>query len=423
MKTRSGDKEAITASVAALYNAFPFPRVVELEQPLPDDFQRHVFNYALARRPSDALRPGMQVWVAGCGTLQGVQTALSFPTAQVLATDLSAASLAIERDLADQLGVRNIRFEQQNILEARYEEEFDLICCTGVLHHLADPLLGFRTLRRALKPAGAAFLLLYNRQIRRPYTTIQRALADLEPGESLDERLRLSRQLVDAALQSPHCSELHEPLRVIYNTLLEGDAPNFADTFFHPNERDYDIDEMLEFIAEAGCRFSGWLWPGLWDLSRYVSDPALVARAATLSPMAQARLVFELAGRYSPELIFFAERAEAAARPAYTRDELLSMKPLASQGTRRFAVDANHRVTGSSVRPPYEVSGEKIVVRRSPLELKLPRDGEAVFALCDGSRRIDEIAAELEVDEDELLPFLRRALSPEACLVAPIFDP
>ena len=38
---------------------------------------------------------------------------------------------------------------------------FDLIVCTGVLHHLADPDAGLRALRSVLKPEGAMYLMVY----------------------------------------------------------------------------------------------------------------------------------------------------------------------------------------------------------------------------------------------------------------------
>ena len=38
---------------------------------------------------------------------------------------------------------------------------FDLIVCTGVLHHLADPDAGLRALRSVLNPKGAMYLMVY----------------------------------------------------------------------------------------------------------------------------------------------------------------------------------------------------------------------------------------------------------------------
>ena len=38
---------------------------------------------------------------------------------------------------------------------------FDLVVCTGVLHHLADPVAGLRALRDVLSPEGAMHLMVY----------------------------------------------------------------------------------------------------------------------------------------------------------------------------------------------------------------------------------------------------------------------
>ena len=38
---------------------------------------------------------------------------------------------------------------------------FDLISCTGVLHHLPDPQTGLNILSASLKPGGGMFLMVY----------------------------------------------------------------------------------------------------------------------------------------------------------------------------------------------------------------------------------------------------------------------
>ena len=59
------------------------------------------------------------MWVAGCGTNQAVITALMFPGARVLGTDLSEASLEGARRNADQLGVANLELHAGSRGETR----------------------------------------------------------------------------------------------------------------------------------------------------------------------------------------------------------------------------------------------------------------------------------------------------------------
>ena len=78
-----------------------------------------------------------RIWVAGCGTNQAVFTALRFPDADVLGTDLSTQSLAICQRSASQLGIKNLRLEERSLNTVTYSNEFDFIICTGVVHHNA----------------------------------------------------------------------------------------------------------------------------------------------------------------------------------------------------------------------------------------------------------------------------------------------
>jgi len=73
------------------------------------------------------------VWVAGCGTNQALITALKFPEANVLGSDLSEESLAVCRKNADSLGVGNLELRRESISDVKYVGEFDYVLCTGVM--------------------------------------------------------------------------------------------------------------------------------------------------------------------------------------------------------------------------------------------------------------------------------------------------
>src|SRR3954469_2117632 len=57
---------------------------------------------------SGLLPEGARIWVAGCGTNQALFTALRFPHAQVLGSDLSTESLAVCGENAARLGISNL---------------------------------------------------------------------------------------------------------------------------------------------------------------------------------------------------------------------------------------------------------------------------------------------------------------------------
>lgn len=90
-------------------------------------------------------------------------TALRFPRARVLGTDLSETSLDICTKNAREVGATNLVLLRESVNDATYEGEFDLVICTGVIHYTRDPARALARLARALRPDGVLELLVYNR--------------------------------------------------------------------------------------------------------------------------------------------------------------------------------------------------------------------------------------------------------------------
>ena len=88
------------------------------------------------------------ILVAGCGTGQhALSTASKLLNCNVLAMDLSLASLSYAIRRTQELGIKNIEYMQGDILKLdQLEREFDIIECVGVLHHMDDPLAGWKVL-------------------------------------------------------------------------------------------------------------------------------------------------------------------------------------------------------------------------------------------------------------------------------------
>jgi SAM-dependent methyltransferase len=161
ISTLSGAQGAVSAAVQAQYEANPYPRWVRMQQGFP-----------AAPRAQDVRR----ILVAGCGTGQhAISVAQRFPEASVLAVDLSLASLAYAKRKTT---VNNIDYRQADILGlSGIEERFDLVECSGVLHHLADPFEGWRILAGLRKPGGLMRIGLYSQIGRRAVVRARELIA------------------------------------------------------------------------------------------------------------------------------------------------------------------------------------------------------------------------------------------------------
>ncbi len=164
-----GDIEDSTSvAVREQYEQHPYPRWLELPRREPVSYRDYLTNRFRQLTLPEFLSDSVEVLAAGCGT---GQEALAIATARsqcrVLGLDLSGRSLAYAQRMAAKLGVENARFVRGDILNAaRLEQRFHIVESTGVLHHMADPLAGWRALRDCLESRGLMKIGLYSERAR-----------------------------------------------------------------------------------------------------------------------------------------------------------------------------------------------------------------------------------------------------------------
>ena len=120
-------------------------------------------------------RPG--ILDVGCG-FGGIALYLAarYPTAAVTATDVSDRFYRAGKDAAIEVGLRNVTFASQNVLDLDYEEQFDLVLLSNILCYVVthDQLQrACRNAWRALRPGGCLVIhTAHLWSIREPFTSI-----------------------------------------------------------------------------------------------------------------------------------------------------------------------------------------------------------------------------------------------------------
>jgi Flp pilus assembly protein TadD/2-polyprenyl-3-methyl-5-hydroxy-6-metoxy-1,4-benzoquinol methylase len=239
-------EDPVSRLVQSQYEENPYPRWVRAAPETPDRIENFLsgkFARTFAR-PSTAMQ---DILVAGCGTGQrAIAMARKFPDAHVSAVDLSLASLAYARRKTDEAGLK-IDYGQGDILllEGR---RFDLIESLGVLHHLADPFAGWRSLLSLLRPGGVMLLGLYSARARQPIARARARIAELALGSGAED-IRGFRQALMAS-DRPEASIL--------------DSEDFfslsacRDLLFHVQEHHLSLPQIARFIAENDLRLLGF---------------------------------------------------------------------------------------------------------------------------------------------------------------------
>lgn len=106
-------------------------------------------------------KAGETILEAGCGV--GAQTkiiAAQNPESQFISIDISDDSVAKASQIAQSLGIKNVRFQQADILHLPFENEsFNHVFVCFVLEHLANYELAMKELKRVLKTNGSITLI------------------------------------------------------------------------------------------------------------------------------------------------------------------------------------------------------------------------------------------------------------------------
>ena len=353
--------------VARQYERWAYPAPIpDLNAWLVDNWQwfdpSHAHRLFWPDRPAPS---DMDILIAGCGTNQAAVFALNNPRAKVVGIDVSSTSLGHQAYLRDRHGLSNLELHRLPIEEAgALGRTFDLVVSTGVLHHMADPAAGLRSLAGCLKPHGVAALMLYARYGRIGVEMMQSVFRDM--GLGLDEP---SLGVVRDALANLPADHPVASYRAIAPDL--DDDAGVIDTFLHGRERSYTVDECRAFVDSAGLAFQG-----LFFRAPYHPPPAgpgtFFAQVASMPPERQWSVMERI--NFSNGCHFFMACRADRPRREYVVD-------FAAEDTPRFIPSMRHRcvLEGSTLMQPG-------------WGIALDDAQAALVQQVDGRRTIEEIA-------------------------------
>jgi 2-polyprenyl-3-methyl-5-hydroxy-6-metoxy-1,4-benzoquinol methylase len=159
------------------------------------------------RTVEDVLRPADRILDAGCsdGRL-AVGLARSHADCNVVAVDIDDESLSTARAAA--AGLENLAVERRTIGDGTPSPEFDVVVCSDVLEHVADPAAAFRWLGGCLRSGGTLVVHVPADSQQHPIGSVGAALeAEVASGKGPHLRMgftpdQLRELAADAGLQS-----------------------------------------------------------------------------------------------------------------------------------------------------------------------------------------------------------------------------
>jgi SAM-dependent methyltransferase len=377
---------------ARFYGRFPYPWTPVKFDYLEDaGFETVMLNQNLGDWEHRTVLPESKIWVAGCGTNQAVFTALKFPAATIIGSDVSKQSLQLCSQAAKALNLTNLELREESLNNVSYQDEFDYVISTGVIHHNADPPATLAKLKSALKPRGIMELMVYNRFHWVIPVALQRAVRIICRGpESLNLELELS--VVKSILTDlPN----HSLIVRTQSKFLRKSEEALADALMQPVLYNYTVESLEQMADSCGLEL---LVPHLnqfdktcgnfsWNMK--FKEPSLRELYESLPDSERWQVTNLLSLQDGPQLWFYLQRKDSG-RKRKTEQQICE-EFLDTVFARNFTKQHSYTRT--------EDGRYKRLSNALPCPIAAPnKEVERVFHAADGKRTMREILEQLEIE-------------------------
>ena len=245
--------DKISQKVRGQYEENPYPRWVKTGIPTK---KKSIFDICTeinlnlhSKNIINVIEPS--ILIAGCGTGQhSIGVASNISDSKITAVDLSLASLAYAKRKTIELGITNLEYFQADILKLDHlEKKFDIIESMGVLHHMDEPMVGWKVLTKLLKPGGLMKIGLYSELGRQNIVEIRKEIKSMKVGVSKTEMRKL-RQSIAESIKENHM-QLTESSDFYSLSMLR-------DLIFHVQEHRFTLPQIKNCLEELGLKFCGF---------------------------------------------------------------------------------------------------------------------------------------------------------------------
>lgn len=241
-------EDFISLRVQAQYEENPYPRWKETPRQEPITIA-NTLHEAFPDRTFEEIRIEQpEILIAGCGTgQQAINAALKYACSRITAIDLSFKSLTYAKAKAKEMGLQTIEFIQGDILDLHsLNRQFDLIECTGVLHHMREPITGWKILTEILKPRGIMSIGLYSEIARQDVVAARRFIQQQGYQPTLEGIRECRAQLLKSA-----------QFQTLTRSVDFYTVSSCRDLLFHVQEHRFTLEQIGKILNELGLELIG----------------------------------------------------------------------------------------------------------------------------------------------------------------------
>ena len=260
IRTVGDFKDNISNKIKQQYELHPYPRWVDIST-----FEKKTSLYDLSKKLKLDIKM-KQIFeikkfnglIAGCGTgKQSIGIALKMPESTFLAIDLSKTSLSYALRKTKEMKINNINYFHCDILNLKnFNRKFNYIDCAGVLHHMDDPLKGWRILTECLEKNGLIRLGLYSRSARKDLLKLKSVIKKKYFSNYNDIRY-VREKIINENYNLPEICSSQDFFS------LSG----FKDLLLNENEHQFDLLQIKNILSDLKLHFCGFELPNFNHIS------------------------------------------------------------------------------------------------------------------------------------------------------------
>ncbi len=253
IKSISKVEDRVSIKVKIQYEENPYPRWENLglsikPREIKDVINDSDLNLDLKKITSSE---SPEILIAGCGTGQhALTTASKYKKSKVLALDLSFKSLSYAKRKANELNINNIDFIQGDILDLEsIDRKFDIIESVGVLHHMDNPLKGWKILTSCLNNDSLMLIGLYSEKARQHITQIKNKINKLKLQTNYKNIIKLRKNLIE---------NNNDQWNYIKSSPDFYTVSGVRDLLFHVQEHQFTISKIKKYLDKLSLIFLGF---------------------------------------------------------------------------------------------------------------------------------------------------------------------
>ncbi|MBL32233.1 MAG: hypothetical protein CMP62_05885 [Flavobacteriales bacterium] len=242
-------KDKTSLKVMNMYKEHPYPKWKGIYY-IPSEINVHQKYYDRDLTEKNDSNIQKEILIAGCGTGQELVTVSKiYSNSNITAIDISLPSLSYAYKRAKDNDVNNFELIHMDLLElVNYKKKFDIINCSGVLHHMKDPELGLKALISCLKEDGYLNIGLYSRTARENITKLRKLIADNNLNNSHEEITKIRRSIILGY-------DGYESFNHLLNVRDFYSFNEMQDLLFHPRELVFNLEEIDEMLRRNNLAF------------------------------------------------------------------------------------------------------------------------------------------------------------------------